>query len=372
LDGRESAPAERTEPSAATIPAEPVFGARNGTPEVHSETSFPPERELDRSEPGPAVVEGAAQPAPTGGPDLTAAPTDVSRSESPGPAANGAPERTAEIYVLRQAHGGASKVVPIRPGALDSPAPVESGASGSGESIELSNSERDAFREIARALGGRPGPARVEAGGDGSDAAQERSRAPNAKDKPDGSAPHVSGAPVESAGPLSRNAAGILDRLPIGVMFARDARALYLNHTLLDLLGYRDFAHFDASNGLMTMFEGRDPRAISASDSGAVPIRRADGRPVAVDGHAQAVTWDGLPATLIAFRRLREAEVQDQRPVAERARAGAARPTRCRRCSIMRPMAPSRLIRPGGSCPSIDLRRSCSATGRGRLSARAF
>ena len=42
-----------------------------------------------------------------------------------------------------------------------------------------------------------------------------------------------------------RNAAGLLDRLPVGILVARDARALYLNRTLLDLLGYRDLEHFE-------------------------------------------------------------------------------------------------------------------------------
>ena len=54
----------------------------------------------------------------------------------------------------------------------------------------------------------------------------------------------------------------LLDRLPVGVLVARDARALYLNRPLLDLLGYRDFEHFDANDGLAMMFRGQDPGSV--------------------------------------------------------------------------------------------------------------
>ena len=67
-------------------------------------------------------------------------------------------ERSAEIYVLRQAGPTATpaNVIPIRPGALDALSTRDSPPGASGESVELSKKERDAFREIARALVGRP------------------------------------------------------------------------------------------------------------------------------------------------------------------------------------------------------------------------
>ena len=60
---------------------------------------------------------------------------------------------------------------------------------------------------------------------------------------------------------MRRNAGAVLDRLPIGVLVVRDARPLYANQTLLDLIGYRDFAEFEAANGLAAMFRDRDPQA---------------------------------------------------------------------------------------------------------------
>jgi PAS domain S-box-containing protein len=75
------------------------------------------------------------------------------------------------------------------------------------------------------------------------------------------------------------------------------------------------------------MFRGLDPQAVPAREHGALQIVRLDGQPLAVDGHAQAVMWGYAPATLIAFRRLREAALGDGRPTVEeetRSRTGAA------------------------------------------------
>ena len=74
-----------------------------------------------------------------------------------------AAERTAEIYVLRQpALPPASNIVPIRPGALDGLNSREPLHGFPAESVELTRSERDAFREIARALVGRTPAGRDE------------------------------------------------------------------------------------------------------------------------------------------------------------------------------------------------------------------
>ena len=64
------------------------------------------------------------------------------------------------------------------------------------------------------------------------------------------------------------------------------------------------------------MFCGRDPQGMT-EDAGAVPIVRADGQTLSVDGHAQAIGWDGAPATLIALRRSREAELKARLHAAE-------------------------------------------------------
>ena len=60
----------------------------------------------------------------------------------------------------------ASNIVPIRPGALDALSPREPPHGFPAESVELTRSERDAFREIARALVGRTPASRDESPGE--------------------------------------------------------------------------------------------------------------------------------------------------------------------------------------------------------------
>ena len=268
------------------------------------------EETADGSELVPALPESAdedeaAELAAAEAASKSGTPEDGPSGDAAG-AANAAPERTAEIYVLRQTHTPASKVVPIRPGALDAPA-LEPGQGSGGESVELSKSERDAFREIARALVGRPPGPRRDEGSEATPPVAEASELAPPSPPAEVQEPKTDAEPRDT---VARNAWAILDRLPIGVLVVRDAQTLYLNHTLLDLLGYRNLEHFGASNGLATMFRGRDVQAMSMTDRGALQIVSAGGRPIAVDGLAQAVNWDGAPATLIAFRRLRGADLE--------------------------------------------------------------
>ena len=286
--------------------------------------------EPDAAPPPDDVAEGEAGEEPIE-PDRERAPTDVceaAHASAPEAAPPGAaerpapsevqppPERTAEIYVLRHPATPSSNIVPIRPGALDALA-RETALSFPAESVELSRSERDAFREIARALVGRA-PASRE------DHPNEPTRALDAGAEPKRD---WEGEPGADGVEVQRNAGAVLARLPVGVLIARDGQALYANRTLLDLVGYRDFAEFLAANALSGMFRDRDPQAMRAEDAGAVAIVRADGEILSVDGHAQVIAWDGAPATLIALRRSLEAELRARLRAADAeapARSGAA------------------------------------------------
>ena len=57
---------------------------------------------------------------------------------------------------------------------------------------------------------------------------------------------------------------------------------------------------------------------MAIEDAGSVEIVRADGQILFVDGRAQAIGWDGAPATLIALRRSPEVELQARLDAVER------------------------------------------------------
>ncbi|HKN29816.1 MAG TPA: ATP-binding protein [Roseiarcus sp.] len=280
-----------------------------------------PEDATPSPHPQKAAEEGEANPIASAQVEAHAAPSLPANDESggrqpvtalpesggAGAAQSGGPhERTAAIYFLRQG-AAPSKIIPLRPGAVDALASRDPAQAG-GDGIELSRSERDAFREIARALVGRPQALRqdgeIEPAAPAAEADAKldegfRSPAPLAEREGQG---------VDEA--AGRNAAGLLDRLPVGVLVARDARALYLNRALLDLLGYRDLEHFQSSDGLAMMFRGHDPQSVSVEDDSALSIVKSDGHALAVEGHAQAVLWDGAPATLFSLRPSTEAELE--------------------------------------------------------------
>ena len=258
------------------------------------------------AEPAPSLADSGESIAPVEQSEQ-ADPKEGSAGEPPPPL----PERTAAIYVLRHpAPAVSSNIVPIRPGALDALA-RDSAQSFSAESVELSRSERDAFREIARALVGRAPASRDDPSDDraGTDARRDPGIDSGAEQAAARQGDVAATRGAEDDG-VRRNASAVLDRLPVGALVARDGRALYANRALLELAGYRDFAEFQAANALSGMFRDRDPHALAAEDVGAVAIVRADGQILAVDGHAQVIGWDGAPATLIALRRSLEAELR--------------------------------------------------------------
>jgi PAS domain S-box-containing protein len=333
--------------AAPPISAEPSAGldGQAEEPDLTLAQSRPPEGEagstadlarekFDGSESSPALqqsTEAYASPpqnekeqvANEPRPPETTPGDDPARGVTPG----SQPERTAEIYVLRQtAASSPAKIVPIRPNVLDTPPGTDPAQGVAGESVALSKSERDAFREIARALVGKTHRPRSDRASDATPAADgvNDSRESLQPSSPENELRHSH---LDDGDPVRRNAFGILDRLPVGVLIARDARALYLNHTLLALLGYRDLEHLREADGFAAMFRGGDPQAIPPEGGGALSIVRSDGQSLAVDGHAQAVNWDGAPATLIALTRATDAELAEKgRDFAResRARNGAA------------------------------------------------
>ncbi|MEI6572254.1 MAG: PAS domain-containing sensor histidine kinase [Alphaproteobacteria bacterium] len=159
----------------------------------------------------------------------------------------------------------------------------------------LSEIERQAFRDIARALGERP------------------SRSPHAENRDipvietrAATAPVPSPVVTESPSAAEPLLATLFDRLPVGVLLSRGAVPILMNETLLNWLDYDSVDTFHDSGGIESMFGGRHPARRSPHDDSAMLIRRRDGDTIALAVHLQTIAWGDLPASLMLFERPRD------------------------------------------------------------------
>lgn len=161
------------------------------------------------------------------------------------------------------------------------------------EMVHLSPAERHSFREIARALGARVRDDKIDLREPQSirDLLEVASRTAEPVVPASTAAPHVD---------LPKDVQSVLDRLPIGLLVSRDAHALYVNRTLIDLLGYEDAAQFFREDGMARMFRGRARDQVQ--DNHELQIFGRDGAPVALEARIRAVEWDHAPASLMTFR----------------------------------------------------------------------
>ncbi|WP_336809701.1 sensor histidine kinase [Bosea sp. MMO-172] len=179
------------------------------------------------------------------------------------------------------------KIVPLRNGHLTAIRPVLEPSKS-----HLSSAERNAFREIAKALGARL------AGDDEPSAPRLPPVAPlQVKEKEAASAAKVE-ADAALAPARQRNShADVLDRLPIAVLVNRGDEALYANRTLLELLDYADLADLKAGGKVSRLI-----KEAARTDGGTMTLIDRLGHLVHVDAVLSSVSWQDEPATLMAFR----------------------------------------------------------------------
>ncbi len=206
-----------------------------------------------------------------------AAPAAAPRADAPSPAAS-----AGNIVPLRNGH-----LTPVRP-IIEPSKP------------NLSSAERSAFREIAKALGARiagddepasprlppAAPLRLKeaeaAAADGGSDAAPASPAPE---------------PAATARRLPNSHADLLDKLPIAVLVNRDDTALYANRTMLDLLDYADLDDLASGGGVSRLIKDAE-----RTDGGGMTLIDRLGHLVRVDAVLSSLSWQGEPATLMAFR----------------------------------------------------------------------
>lgn len=108
---------------------------------------------------------------------------------------------------------------------------------------------------------------------------------------------------------LADNATRLFDRLPIGILVSRGDVPIIMNRTLLEMTGYEDIDQFFEAGGLDAMFRGRSADQIGmAAKGGDIALQRRDGGIVAAEARMQTIQWGDLPATLMIFRRPGESD----------------------------------------------------------------
>ena len=155
--------------------------------------------------------------------------------------------------------------------------PVQSG---------LSHAERNAFREIARALG-----ARFEQ--DVPAAAEE--------------VPETAQEPLQPATPAG-GGERVLDRLPIGVLVHGESGILFANRFLLDMAGYDNVGQIMEAGGLSRLFRGT-PDILDLEETEApYALTRRDGETLAVDVRLSSAEWNGDEVDLLVIRRVSDTD----------------------------------------------------------------
>lgn len=181
------------------------------------------------------------------------------------------------------------KIVPLRNGHLTAIRPVLEPSKS-----HLSSAERNAFREIAKALGARL------AGDDEPSTPRLPPVAPlQVKEKEAAIAAKAAAEADAGMAPArQRNShADVLDRLPVAVLVNRGDEALYANRTLLELLDYADLADLKAGGKVSRLIKDA-----ARTDGGTMTLIDRLGHLVPVDAVLSSVSWQDEPATLMAFR----------------------------------------------------------------------
>ena len=181
----------------------------------------------------------------------------------------------------------------------------------------LTPGERNAFREIARALGARlqaDEPRKPAA--DPLDApAVPPARAPAKPELTRIEPTRLEPTRLEPARPepvaptLARTVANgeraVLDRLPLGVVVHRGERILYVNRVLLDWTGLYSLDALNHAGGLKRLFAGayEDETQAPGEAGRTFAISGRNGEPIPVEARLLSAPWEGESALVYVLRR---------------------------------------------------------------------
>ncbi|WP_243373137.1 PAS domain-containing sensor histidine kinase [Microvirga solisilvae] len=169
----------------------------------------------------------------------------------------------------------------------------------------LSSAERNAFREIARALGARleeksaqHAQAPEEVASHDEEEIEEVERVSEEVEQV------VEETPGEPATPdVIDNGDRILDRLPVGILIHRGEQILFANRFLFDLTGYADSDQLMQAGGLVQLFSGSPALRSAQEDEAGLALTARHGENMPVSVRASDIEWNGERAELMLIRR---------------------------------------------------------------------
>ncbi|MEE1657350.1 ATP-binding protein [Microvirga sp. CF3062] len=171
------------------------------------------------------------------------------------------------------------------------PAPQRKLAERQSPGSTLSDTERNAFREIARALGARlEDVASQDKTPDQTGGSEETEPAAERDAPPRPAVPPVSSDPI-------------LDRLPIGILIHRGEHIVFANRFLLDLTGYETVEQIRVDGGLVHLFRGSPALGGSGEEDTSLALTTRSDENIAVTLRASPAEWDGGEADLLVIRR---------------------------------------------------------------------
>ncbi|MHB2165770.1 PAS domain-containing sensor histidine kinase [Alsobacter sp. R-9] len=341
----EPAPVEASAESSSSAPSddEVIDLAEEGAlpPPATSVVPFPPRTPPEPVDPKVVPLRGAPQrpPVPDAGRGLSRSERHAFREIARALGARIEGEDEGDDAVVEPAAAAEAETAAPEPsaGRPSSSSPAEAAAAtGSAGAPALTPAAEAALRAAAAAeaaaaeavRAGAPDDGAMAGAAGGTEATVDRGLAADETPAPaavaEVSAP-VLPVPVVAAAPeapalsdLARHAEELFDRLPIGVLVCRGEVPIVMNRTLRDLVGWDSIDAFYDGGGLARMFRGRGAEAIPAGgEGGTVALTTRDGDIVAVDARIQTLSWDGLPATLMSFRRAADVDLTPRLKAAE-------------------------------------------------------
>jgi PAS domain S-box-containing protein len=249
---------------------------------------------------------------------------------------------TVRLHAPRSQSKVAEEAAPTHaPGLLDkeaAPTPREAHPPEHRAFPHLSDAERVAFREIARALGARFDDSPVP-----TDPAQPRAEI-------------IPVFPREAAHPQT---IAILDSLPVGVLVCRGDTPLFANRFLLDVSGYETVGALSEDGGVARLFPGRSPGLARPDEAAPLTLSTRRRESVPVDVRLATLHWEGVPATAVVVRTLAEHDPGSRvRALELNLRASDAR---VRELSAILDMAGDGIVLLDGSGRILSMNRSAEA-----------